>query len=91
MDHDGTAHGVDDRGELDQHAVASRLEDAAAVLGDQWIDQFAPIAFEGGEGSFFVRAHQPRISGDVGAEDRRQPPLYPFLSHCAVPREATQG
>ena len=71
LNHDGAAHGVDDRDELDQNAVAGGLEDAAAVLGDQRIDEFAPIAFENNEGSFLVRAHQPRIPGDVGAEDGR--------------------
>jgi hypothetical protein len=83
LDDDGAAHGVDDRGELDQHAVPGCLEDAAAVLGDQWIDELAPIAFEKGEGSFLVRAHQPRISGNVGAEDCRQPPLNAFFRHDA--------
>ena len=87
---DGAAHGIDDRCELDQDAIAGRLEDAATVLSDQRIDEFAPIAFQGGEGPFFVRTHQPRISGDIGAEDRRQPPLYPF-SHGPFPREDTQG
>jgi hypothetical protein len=84
---DGTAQGVNDRGELDQDAIASGLEDASAMLGDQRIDQFTPIAFEGGQGSLFVGPHQPRISGDIGAEDRGQPPLYRFLSHRTVPRE----
>ena len=58
LDHGGTAHGIDDRGELDQHAVAGRFEDAAAVLGDQRIE-LAPIAFDNRESAFFVRAHQP--------------------------------
>ena len=84
---DGAAHGVDDRGELYQHAVAGGLEDTAAVLGDQWIDEFAAIAFEQGEGSLLVRAHQPRLSDNVGAEDRRKPPFYPFLCHSPAPRE----
>ena len=63
----------------------ARLEDAAAVLGDQRIDQLAPIAFENGEGSFLVCAHQPRIAGDIGAEDRRQPPLDAFFHHDVLP------
>jgi hypothetical protein len=36
--YDGAAHGIDDRGELDQDAVAGGLEDASAVLVDQWVD-----------------------------------------------------
>jgi hypothetical protein len=45
------------------------------------------VALENGEGSFLVGTHQPRISDDIGAEDRRQPPLYPFLRHAPAPRE----
>ena len=41
------------------------------MLGDRRIDELAPIAFEKGEGSLLVYAHQPRIPGNVGAEDRR--------------------
>src|SRR5215471_10223232 len=82
---DGAAHGIDHRSELDQHAVASGLEDASTVLVDQRIDQFTPMALENGERLFLVRAHQPRIFDDIGAEDRRQPPLYAFL-HQSPPR-----
>jgi hypothetical protein len=84
---DGAAHGVDDRGELDQHAVSGRLEDASAVLADQRIDQFTPMALENGEGSFLVGTHQPRISHDIGAKDRRQPPFYPFPGQSLAPRK----
>ena len=37
---DGAAHGVDDADEFHQHAVAGRLDDTAAVLGDLGVDQF---------------------------------------------------
>jgi hypothetical protein len=83
LEDDGTAHSVDDRGELDQNAVAGGLEDTPAVLGDQWIDELAPIAFENGEGSFLIRTHQPRIPGNVGAEDGRQSPFNAFFRHDA--------
>ena len=42
---DRAAHRVDDAGELDQHAVAGGLDDAAAVLGDLGIDKLAAQAF----------------------------------------------
>jgi hypothetical protein len=58
---------------------------------DQRIDQFTPVALENGEGFFLVRAHQPRISDDIGAKDRRQPPLYPFLRQSLAPREEKRG
>ncbi|HVH76128.1 MAG TPA: hypothetical protein VM755_14535 [Stellaceae bacterium] len=59
LQHDGAAHGIDHRGELDQDAVAGCLEDASAVLRDQRIDQFPPVAFERRERAFLVRAHEP--------------------------------
>jgi len=40
---DGAAHRVDDRGEFDQDAVAGSLEDAAAMLRDQRVDQLTPM------------------------------------------------
>ena len=67
--------------------VAGGLEDASAVLVDHRIDQFALVSLENSEGFFLVRAHQPRIADDIGAQDRRQPPLYPFLRHRPAPRE----
>jgi hypothetical protein len=82
LHHDGAAHGIDDRGELDQHAVSGRLEDASAVLVDQRVDQFAPMALQCDERLLLVRPHQSRIFDDIGAEDRRQPPLYPFFRHA---------
>ena len=43
------------------------------------------IAFENGEGAFLVRAHQPRISGNVGAKNRRQPPFNALFRHERPP------
>ena len=39
LDDDGAAHRIDDRRELDEKAVARRLEDAALMLSDQRIDE----------------------------------------------------
>ena len=66
----GAAYGVDDRGELDQHAVTGRLDDAPLVLGDQSVDQLSAMALEGRERPFLVRAHEARIRGDISAKDR---------------------
>jgi hypothetical protein len=82
---DGATDGIDDRGELDQQAIAGGLADASAVLVDERIDQFAAVGFESGEGVFLVGAHQPRIAGDVRAHDRRQTSLDPFLDQCLIP------
>src|SRR5262249_41873124 len=70
---------------------AGGLEDTTPVLGNQRIDEFAAIAFEKGEGSLLVRAHQPRISDNIGAEDRRKPPFYPLFGQSPAPREDKGG
>ncbi len=67
---DRPAHRFDRAGELDQETVAGGLDDAAAMPGDAGIDQIAPARFEPSERPFLVRAHQARIAGDVGSDDR---------------------
>src|SRR5438874_9127124 len=64
------AHRVDDAAELDQHAVAGSLDDAAIVLGDTRIDKLGPQRLESRQGAFLVRPHQPRVAGDIGGQDR---------------------
>src|SRR5437764_8779895 len=61
----GATHGVDDRGELDQHPVTGRLDDAPLVLSDQRVDQLSAMALEGRERSFLVRAHEARVRSDL--------------------------
>jgi hypothetical protein len=48
LDFDGTLHGLDDAGELDQRAVAHQLDDAAAMRGDLGVDQFLSVGHEDG-------------------------------------------
>jgi hypothetical protein len=55
------------------------------VLPDFRVDQFAPDRLQRHEGAFLILAHQPRITGDIGREDRRQPPLDASLRHYALP------
>jgi hypothetical protein len=40
------------------------------------------------ERAFLVRADQPRVAGDIGGEDRRQPPLHPRVAHRTAPRNS---
>jgi hypothetical protein len=66
----GTAHRIDDARKFGQHAVASGLDDAAAMLGDLRIDQLPAVRLEAFERAFFVGAHQARIARHIGGEDR---------------------
>ena len=68
---DGPAHRFDRAGKLDQASVAGGFDDAPAMPGDTGIDQLAPARLELGERAFLVSAHQARIAGDIGGNDRR--------------------
>jgi hypothetical protein len=57
--------GIDGAGELDQHAVAGGLYDAASMRCDRGIDKCLPESLELGECAFFVSAHQKAIAGDI--------------------------
>ena len=76
------AQRVDNAGELDQEAVAGGLDEAAVVLGDFRIDEFAPQRLEAFERAFLVRPHQPRIPRDIGGENRCE---TAGLAHSASP------
>jgi hypothetical protein len=78
---DGATHGIDHAVEFGKQAVAGRLHDTTAVLGDLGVSDLAPHLLQGGERAFLVHAHQPRIAGHVSRQDRRQASLKPFLCH----------
>jgi hypothetical protein len=54
---DRAAHGIDDAGKLDQQPVAGGLHNAAAVLCDPRIAQFAPDRPQYGKRALFVSLH----------------------------------
>jgi hypothetical protein len=66
----GAPDGIHDTGELRQHSVAGVLHDAATVLRDLRIDQLTEMGFEPLVRPLLIRAHQTRVSGHVGGEDR---------------------
>ncbi len=71
-----TARRIDGAGELDQHAVAGGLDDAAVMRGDAGIDQGLPEHLQLGQRALLVTAHQPAIAGDVSRQHRRQSPIH---------------
>src|SRR5215831_18621566 len=85
LDLDRTPHRVDDAGELGKEAVASRFDDATAMLGDFGIAEFTANRTQRRERTLFVRAHQPRIAGDIDRQDGRQPALDPPFTHSGSP------
>ena len=63
---DGATYRIDNTGELNQEPIASRLNNAAAVLLYLWVSKPASQLFQRGEGAFLIRSHQTRIAGDIG-------------------------
>ena len=76
LDLDRAAHRFDRAGELDQHAVARRLHDAALVLGDLGVDQLASMRPEPLQRALFVDADQTRVTRDIGGENGGEPTLH---------------
>src|SRR5215472_5258030 len=70
LDLDRTPHSIDDTGKFDQQAIPCGLDDPSMVLGDFGINEFATQSFEALKGAFFVRPHQPRVTGNISGKDR---------------------
>ena len=67
---------VGDAVEFEQHAVAGGLDDAAAIFGDDRIDQLDPMGFETRERPCLVDLHQPTVAHHISRDDRREPALW---------------
>src|SRR5260221_7912801 len=76
---DGAAHGVDHAGELDQHAVASGLDDAAVVLLDLGVDQRPAMPSQLRERA--LGAHQPAVPDHVRGQDGGELAFDPLRTH----------
>jgi hypothetical protein len=78
---DGAAHGGDDAGELDQHAIARRLDEPAVMLGDLGFEQGRHMRLELTERAFLVGCDEPAVARDIRGHDGRQPPLQSNVCH----------
>jgi hypothetical protein len=58
---------LDDARELDQDAIAGRLDDAALVLGDLRVDQFAAQSLEPCKGTGLILSYQPAVAATSAA------------------------
>ena len=66
---DGAAQCVDHTAELDQQPVAGGFDQAATMLDDFWIKEFAAQRSKAFEGAALIGANQPRVAGHIGGED----------------------
>jgi hypothetical protein len=76
-------HRVGDAVELEQHAVAGGLDDAAAVLCDGRIDELDPMGLETRECPRLVDLHQPTVADHVSGEDGCKPAFWSGYVHLS--------
>ena len=76
LDFDRTSRRVNGAGELDQHAVTGRLDDAASMGGYCGVDEGLSERLEPGQRAFLVGTHQAAIPGDIRRQNRRQSPFH---------------
>jgi len=67
---DRTAYRVDHAPELDDRAVASVLDDAAAMRGDCRVDEIAAQASQARKRPVLIGAGEPAVPDDIGDQDR---------------------
>jgi hypothetical protein len=90
LDLDRGLDGLDRAAELDDGAVALKVDETARCRSST--ARPAPAErLEPGEGSRLVELHQPAIADHVGREDGGEPPLEPYCSHGSLPREPLFG
>ena len=77
LDRHGTGYGIDGAGELDQHTVAGRLDDASLMGSDCRINHLAAVSLQCVKRSYLIRAHESAIASNVRRQHRRQSPFYP--------------
>jgi hypothetical protein len=70
---DGALDGVDGAGELAEGTIARELDETAAVLGQERLDELLAVRLEPPERAGFVPLHQARVADHVRGEDRGEP------------------
>src|SRR5947199_212206 len=76
-----TARGIDRTGELDQHAISSRFDDATALSANSRVNQRLPERLELFQRAFLVDTHQSAIACNVGRKHRRESPFDTIAGH----------
>ena len=78
---DRALHRVYRTAELDEHAVAGDLEDAALVADDQGLQHLLPPGLERGQRAGLVVLHEPAVTNYVGGEDGGKAALNASFGH----------
>ena len=61
------------------------LDDAAAILGNGRVEQFAAVRSQAGESAVLVGAHQAAVPCHVGRKNGREPALPLTCRHLPLP------
>src|SRR5207247_1665198 len=86
LNFDGTSHGVDHAGELDESAVPGVLDDASAMISDFGIKKRLSKSFQLRQRAFFVDPYQAARARDIRRQNSRQSPLYVLAAQDAPPK-----
>jgi hypothetical protein len=71
LNFDGASRCIDGTGKLDQHAIASRLDNVSTMLNDFGIDDRFSEGFETSKRAFLVGTHQAAIASDIRRQNGR--------------------
>jgi hypothetical protein len=85
LDFYSAAHSIDCARKFDQNAITGGFDDAAPMLRNLGINEFATAGLECGESAFLVNAHQAAVTSDISSEDGSQTPFDPRLGHENCP------
>jgi hypothetical protein len=85
LDQHGALERVDDAAELHQQAVAGGLDEAAAVLMQDRIDQLAAMRPLAGNGRGLVGLHVARIADHVDRQDGGEPACHAVAGQNCAP------
>ena len=82
---DRALHCIDRAAELDQRAIADKLEEAAAVPRDQGVQDLAPARLQRRKRPRLVGMHQPAVVHHVRRENRGETALGSSFGHSQAP------
>src|ERR1700682_5723879 len=85
LNFDGTSHGVDHAGELNESAVPGILDDSSAMISDFGIKKRLSKSFQLRQRAFFVDPYQAARARDIRRQNSRQSPLYVLAAQDAPP------
>jgi hypothetical protein len=81
---DGTSNGFDGAAVFDEYPVTDGLDDAAMMVAHDRRDQLREMGTQIAEGLLLVGAHHAAVPGDVGEQDRREPPVGARIGHSSM-------